>query len=115
MALVPLMINLACSNVDPRYGTACNKAMEAGTKQTQILQYDEKAENYFTMYAQRKATDYMGQDTMRVIGGVVYVYKIEKARALSFRLPTLGLCSEATNSITPSSYKLDLKWNFPWK
>ena len=125
--LVPLLIGMACSNVEPMYQNACSKAMEAGTKQSQVYQYDEKGEGYFRVYAQKQATDFLGEDTFKAIGGTVggtvFLYNTAKSRSISFNLPTFGLCNSANNqiSLNPNSsqiilntYRINLNWSLNW-
>lgn len=114
MPLIGLAIAAACQNTYANHQDACTHFLEASTKQTQIYQYDEKAENYFTTEATNFTVSNFGTETVDVVGSTVFVYKIYKNKSVNFRLPTMGICDKASNSITENSYSLNLSWKMPW-
>lgn len=95
------------------YNEACNKAMDAGTRQLGWRQNVDRVEDKTTQYANTMALAYTPKPIQDVFGAAGFIYRSAMARKLSFRLPTLGVCSSANNEISPEGYTLNIKWNLP--
>lgn len=111
MPLMTALISMACTNAYPNQMDACQKAMEAGSKQVQLYQTDEKVENYFTVHAKETSENYLGQRITEGVAGTAYLYKIYKNKSVNLRLPTLGVCDSANTQLEIQKYTLNLKWN----
>lgn len=100
---------------NPAYNQACNKAAEAGTKQTGIYQTADSYEGNTINYAKKELTYHLGGQTVGAIGAAGFAYNTTRTKSLNFSLPTLGLCNSINNEITPNSYSIHLKWNLNLK
>lgn len=96
------------------YSDACNKAAEAALKQQGTYQLVDKYEGNFNAYAVQEGNYYLGKGGMTAIGVLGFTYKTYKSQSLNFRLPTLGVCDSASNTITPTTYTVNLMWHIPW-
>jgi hypothetical protein len=96
------------------YSDACNKAAEAGLKQQGTYQLVDKYEENFNAYAVQEGNHYFGKGGMAAIGAAGFTYKTYKSKSLNFKLPTLGVCDSANNTITPTTYTINLQWHTPW-
>lgn len=114
MSLMAWAISMACSSNTSVDQNACNKFLEASAKSTQVYQNEEKTENYFRVMATDKADNYFGKDVEKVGGGAYFGYKVYRDKAVDFKLPNMGLCDTLSNRVTPNSYSINIKWNFPW-
>lgn len=102
----------ACVSVQGQYHEACNKALDAGTRQVGIRQQVDNAEDKSLQLVNAKAENTIGKDGMWVVGSGFFVYKTARDKSLDFKLPTLGLCNSVTNHVTADSYNIKLNWNF---
>ena len=107
-------ISMFCNSTLNNNVDACSKTLEAFSKQTQLYQYDVKAESYFTDYAKKLSYNYLGQDVTDTAVSSGYAYRIYREKAINFKLPTFGICDGASTHVTLNSYTLNLKWNFSW-
>jgi len=116
MLLTAMAITAACQNIDvwANHQDACQKFFEVSSQKIGVTETDQKTENYYTLKAKTVAADNLGTTVIDVAGGVGYVYRVYRNKAIDFKLPNLGICDTVSNHITPNSYTLNLKWNFPW-
>lgn len=112
MPLMSTAIIALCVNYQGKYNEACNKALDAGTRQAGIRQNVDMVENKANEIANQKAEVVIGKQGMGAIGSGVYVYKVVKDKSISFKVPTLGLCNSLTNHLTLNSLDLLAEWNF---
>lgn len=92
------------------YNDACIHAMDAGTKQSGISQQMDSVEDKSVEIVNRHVIKTFGKETMSVIAAGGYIYRVAREGRVSFRIPTLGICSSLNNEITADSYKLLLEW-----
>lgn len=110
-AIASLCTALATNGIN---NDACSKAVEAGLKQQGTYQLVDKYEGNFNAYATQEGNYYLGQGGMTAIGVAGFTYKTYKNKSVNFRLPTFGLCDSASNTITPTTYTLNLQWHIQW-
>lgn len=101
-----------CMGAVGNVNDACTHAVDAGTRQTGIRQNVDMAEDKSVELINHQAMKAFGKQTMSVLVAGGYVYKVVKEKSLNFRLPTLGLCSSASNQVALDSYKLVLEWRW---
>lgn len=95
-----------------QYNDACNHAVDAGTRQVGWRQNVDEVEDKTNNYVTTKASNAAGKEVTWIVGAGAFIYKTEKAKSITFHLPTMGIASSITNEITPTSYNLSIKWNF---
>jgi len=106
------IVAICVSAVNPQYHTACDKALDAGTRQAGIKTGADGTEDKATQTVTGYIQDEIGKDSMKVLGAGVFMYRTAKDRSLTFKLPTFGIADSIGNQITPNSYALNIRWNF---
>lgn len=94
------------------YYEACLKAMDAGTRQVGIRQQYDATEGKLNEVATHQAENTLGKPVMSAIGSGVFVYKTVNDKKVTFRLPTGGLADSVSNTITPTSYSVNIQWKW---
>lgn len=112
MALTEMFIVLACTNTPAIYTTACNKAVDAGTRQTGIRQQADKAEELTTKFADHEAQSLIGKKGVSVVGAGMFIYKTTTDKKLKVEVPNFGLCDSINTELATDSQMLRLQWNF---
>lgn len=107
-----LMIVSACLSFNGQGKEACEKALEAGSKQSGIEQNVNQAQDRLEDKAKKNAKDLLGDTTMDVVGGTVFLAKTISDKSVKFSLPTMGLCDKITNEVGPDKYQLQMVWRF---
>jgi len=97
-----------------QYDQACNKAVEAGTKQTGTYQLLDSYETKTISYTENEASYHLGDESVSAVGATVYAYRTFRTKTLKFNLPNMGICNSVSNDITPNSYALHMKWELNW-
>jgi hypothetical protein len=106
------IVAICVSAVNPQYNTACDKALDAGTRQVGMRTNTDGTEDKATQIATNYVQDEFGKDSTYVIGAGAFAYKTAKDRSVTFKLPTLGIADSISNQITTNSYTLNVRWNF---
>lgn len=106
MPLLTGAIAALCLNVQTGYSTACNKAVEAGSKQSTVYQSEETIEESIKTDLKK----HFSKEVLSAAAVVGFTYKTIKDRSLSFELPNLGLCQSINNKIDQSAYSINFKW-----
>lgn len=112
MPLITTAIVAVCVNYQGAYVEACNKALDATTRQVGLRYGADLLESKANEVVTQKAEMVIGKRGMEVVGSGTYVYKVIADKSVRFRVPTLGLCNSITNRITPISYDLTAEWKF---
>jgi hypothetical protein len=102
-----MLISLACSNATSNHQDACNHALEAGARQSQLYTYGDKTENYITAKIKNEA----GEDVVYPVTMSAFIYRGYRNKEINFKIPTFGVCDSATNQVGINHYSLNLKWN----
>ena len=110
MPIMAMAIDLACNSSYSNHKDACVKALEAGTKQTEIYNYSEKTENYITT----RVKDETGNEAVYTITTAGFIYRSYRNKEVSLKLPALGMCDSINTKVGIDSYALTLKWNIGW-
>ena len=113
MPLLATAFTSVCVGLMPgTYDMACNKALEAGTKQTGIYQQSEQVENKSLEYVTEKGEKNLGKPVAVVLASGPFLYKSYKEKTLRFNVPNFGLCDRISNEITPNSYSVKFGWHW---
>lgn len=91
---------------------ACQKATEAGSKQSGIEKEMNDAEKRSLNKLEIEATDIFGKSGVNVVAGSVFVAKTLQSKSLSVGMPTFGLCSSIKTEINPDMSVLKFEWKF---
>lgn len=94
------------------YNEACNKAAEAGTKQTGVYQTLADGETKTMIYATEMGVNKLGKTTMEVGAAGVFLYRAYRDKAVTFKLKRVPLADSMTSQITKNSYNMSLNWHF---
>lgn len=109
-SIVSLCASIA---VNGQYNQACNSAVDASTRQIGIRQSVDQAEDKSVQLVTTKTESLTPKPIQEVAGAGFFIYRTTKDKKVQFNLPTMGLCDSVNNEITPQSYSLTIKWNFP--
>lgn len=110
--LMSQVIMMACIGSAPAYNQACNKALDAATRQVGVRQQVDTAEDKTVQIVSHKAQTIVGNDVTSVVGVGGFILKTARDRSLNFGIPTLGLCSSLRNQIGVDSYAIMAEWRF---
>lgn len=91
---------------------ACQKATEAGSKQSGIEKEMSDAEKHTLKKVEFEATDIIGKDGVNVVAGSVFLAKTLQSKSLSVGMPTFGLCSSIKTEIKQDSSIIKFEWKF---
>lgn len=111
-SLVSTAIVSLCVSVSANYNDACNKALDAGTRQVGFRQQADQAEDSTVRLLDNKVQTTLTKEEYSLLGAAGFVYKTAKDQRLKFNLPNFGVCTKVTNEITPTSYNIQLNWRF---
>lgn len=109
---ITAIITSMCMGLSGNGHDACYKAGEAGAKQSGIEQEVDTLQKHVERDADKTAHEYLGETTMSVAGGGVFVVKTIVDKSLKFNTPTFGLCDRITNEVGINKYSLHLEWGF---
>lgn len=107
-----LMIATACMGFSGIEKEACVKAAEAGSKQSGIEQNVNQAQKKAEDQAKEKAKDMLGQTTIDVVGGTVFLAKTISDKSVKFDIPNMGIADKITSEVGTEKYYLNLVWKF---
>lgn len=105
-------IVLMCVSTSGQYNAACNKAIDAGTRQVGLRQNADNLEEKSVELAKTKSTETFGPAPVAVVTAGVYTYKVFKEKSIIFKLPDVGIADTISNQITDKSYKLNFTWRW---
>lgn len=111
-SLFSTAIVAACVGVNPTYHEACDKALDAGTRQAGWRDSVDRTEDGLINYTTNKVKSFVSKDVVWVVGSGAFIYRTARDKSINFRLPTLGVCSSASSQVTVGSYQVNLNWNF---
>lgn len=106
------MLALCSQYQGTHYYDACVKSLDAGTRQVGIRQNYDATESKLNQMVTHEAEDTLGKPVLSAVGSGFFVYKTAKDKTLTFRLPTLGMATSVSNTVTPNSYTLNLQWKW---
>ena len=101
-----------CVGAHGNANTACQKAIDAGSRQVGLRQNVELVQDHAVHVANYQVEKNLSKDQFAALGAGIYLYKLARDKHLSVRTPTLGLCDRATTDLTLDTYQLLLKWSF---
>lgn len=112
-ALFSTAIAAFCAaNATGQYNEACNKAVDAGTRQAGWRQQADNVEDRTISYVNKQVESYTPKPMQDLVGAAGFLYKTAQTKKLNFRLPNLGMASSISNEITPTSYTINITWRF---
>lgn len=113
MALITGAFVFFCAQIGAtgQYDQACNKSLEAASRQSGSYQLMESTEKKTSEYATNIAQKNLGSVPLDIGGAGVFMYKVYHSKSLNFKVPNLGLADTVTASATPNSGKISFKWN----
>lgn len=101
-----------CLSAQGSYNQACNKALEAGSKQSGVYQEIDGIEKGTIKYINTQAEKRLTKNEMSAVATGYLVYKTTKDKKIQINLPTLGLFDKVHSEISPTSYNVRFQWNF---
>lgn len=104
--------SLCVATATGQYNNACNKALDASTRQIQIRQEADAAQDVGEKAITKKVEENLGKTTVQAVVAGGFVYNTVKTKALDFKLPNMGIADTISNKVTPNSYGLTLVWKF---
>lgn len=116
MTLIPdfaMAIVAMCAPYEgTRYYDACMKAADAGTRQVGIRQSVDQAQSKINSIVSDKVEKTVGRKVVTMVATGGFLLRTFNTKTISFRLPTLGLANSVENEVSPTTYKLVMKWNW---
>lgn len=102
---------VASSNMDSAQ-VACEKAAEAGARQSGILQEVDSIEEEEIKMLTKKAEQDLGKDGAFVVAGGVFVARTISSQSVVFGLPNFGVCDSVKADINSQRSIVKLEWKF---
>lgn len=112
MSAMAVLIASACIGSSGVRQEACEKGLEAGTKQLGIERSISTLEYKAQKGANTKAVDWFGQTGSEFVGGTLFLVKAISDKSVSLKLPTFGLADRVTTIASANAYRLNLEWRF---
>ena len=114
MALIETMFVMVCASTPANYNQACNKTVDATTRQVGIRQEVDKYEDLSMKFADKEARHYLGDTSMSATAVALAVYRYQSGQGFIFNTKAPILCDTIQGSIngTTSTYGFTLNWNF---
>lgn len=112
MSAMAILIASACISSSGVKQEACEKGLQAGTKQFGIEKSVNILEDKVQNGAKLTAYDWFGKTGSDVLGGTIFLAKSVKDKSVSFGLPTLGIANRITTTAGVDVYRLNLEWRF---
>lgn len=112
MSALESIIVASCVGMSGNANDACQKALQAGSKQSGVEQNMNQTEVGVTKRADATAKEYLGEPTYDVVAGIAVVAKTVSDKSAIVALPTMGLCSSFKAEIKQDKQVLKLEWNF---
>lgn len=112
MSTISVLIAAACINASGPGKEACSKGLEAGSKQSGIEQQVNDAKDRLEDKAKNQARDIMGETGVKMVGSTFYLAKVVSDKAVSFRLPTFGICDKITSTAGVEGGNFLMEWSF---
>jgi len=106
------IIVAACASVQPGYVDMCQKTFDASARQIGIRQRVDQTEDLTSRYLEVKVKSKLSEPQLNTLEVGLIGYKIYRDKKVSFRTPTLGLCSSVSNDISLDTYVLSMNWRF---
>jgi hypothetical protein len=107
MSVLDSLIVFSCMSLSGQQNIACNKALQAGSKQTQVDQTFNGYEDHQLKLMEKDATTLVGQDSLQTIGGTVWLTKSIVEKKADF-----GIAKDVVMEINMRLGELILKWKF---
>lgn len=112
MSILETLIVTSCVGVPSTYLDACNKALQAGTKQSGVEQSVDAAETKVGKKADNIAKEYVSENVAGVIGGAAFVAKSVSEKSATLNLPNMGICTTIKTTVGKDKSVLKLEWKF---
>lgn len=112
MSLIATTLASACIGLTGNQLDACNKAVEAGVKQSGLEAISNNAEDKVNIMTQKVVKDHVNDDIISISGSIIYISKAVQTQSISVNIPTAGLCSTASAQINASNSNIKLEWKF---
>lgn len=106
-----MFIIVACVSTPAPYVDACNKVVDAGTRQIGLRQETDKIEELTTKLVDREAQSLIGKKGVSVVGTGMFIYKTTLDKKLKVDIPSFGLCDHVSTELAIDSQLLRLQWN----
>ena len=111
-ALIGSAILSICSGAQNNYYEACNKALDATSRQIGLRQEADEVEQRMRAITENSARKYLGKESVATVAFIGVTYKAVKERQVTFKLPNLGLCNSVTSQVGTEQASLRMDWNF---
>lgn len=109
--IVALCFNTAAPIENGKYNEACNKAVDAYTRQVGVRQDSDNLESKTIEYVDEKAEKKLGKAGKILVGSTIILYKTAKDKKLVLKIPEPGFCNSIENEATKDSYQVKFKWS----
>lgn len=111
MAILESLIMTSCLGLIGDAQVACNKAIEAGMKQSGVEASSNQAEDVYVRKADTEAHSVLGTD-YNLVAATVFVVKTASDRSVSFGLPTFKVCDKISAQVGADKSALNMEWKF---
>lgn len=106
------IVAICAGTATGQYNEACNKSIDAGTRQIGIRQTVDTGEDRTIQYVNTTVEQNTSKGVQSVMGAAGFAYKTARDKRVVFKMPTMGLASSVSNEISPDRYAITIKWNF---
>lgn len=112
MSAMTALITSACIGLSGAHQQACEKAIEAGSKQTGLEQSVDQIQKMVERKANNKAKDIIGKSGMDIAGGGIFLVKTAIDKSVKINLPTLGICDRISTQVGVNQNSMQMEWGF---
>jgi hypothetical protein len=112
MGVLDSLIMTACLGASGATHDACQKSLQAGSKQSGVEQNIDTYESKVTTNAEKDTKEKLGETTVEILGGTAFLTKSVVEKHATIGLPNLGLCTYIKAQIGQDKSMLSLEWKF---
>lgn len=112
MGAVEALITATCIGLSGNIQDACEKSLEAGSKQSGVEQNINRFEDKVSKNADQKARGVIGDSGMEVAGGVAFVVKSVADKAILVKIPSFIRGASMDAKIGQEKSGLTVEWKF---
>lgn len=110
-SLMTSAIVALCVSSPAMYQSACNSAVDAGTRQVGLRQDVDSFEEKTVSVAKSKTEAALG-DQKWFLGAALFSAKVAKEKKVDFKVPDIGVADSIKGTVAPKSYGMVFEWKF---
>lgn len=90
----------------------CSKVDQNASAQFAMIKEVDELEKQKIQYITKQSSAYLGDTSVQVVGGSVFLAKTAVSKSLTFGLPNMGICDSIKTEIKQDKSVLKMEWDF---